>query len=424
MRFIISILVLLCACHIVIAAEPAHDTSFAIENVRVFNGERSVESTTVLIRDGLIASVDAELELPSSLRRIDGMGKTLLPGLIDAHVHIFPGAQEDALRFGVTAALDLYHLGGAEATAAFRAQRESLARVGEADTWTSLTAVTPPGGHPSQMAQSWGVEIPTLADDESAEDFIAARLEAGADYIKIIQDATVIGDTALVKFESERLREIIDSVHALGALAVVHVSSHEEAERAINSGADLLAHIFQDQVATAELVTLAAEHDVAVIPTLAVLARASGTDHVDRLTAHEGIAARLSPAQQHTLAADFGRSRTEIIERALESVGRLHAAGVDILAGSDAPNPGTGHGVTMHQELELLVEAGLSPIAALHAATALPAKRFGLTDRGRIEPGLRADLLLVTGDPTVDITATRDIVGVWKNGYEIELAAD
>ena len=90
-----------------------------------------------------------------------------------------------------------------------------------------------------------------------------------------------------------------------------------------------------------------------------------------------------------------------------------------ILAGTDAPNPGTAHGASIHRELELLVQAGLSPAEALAAATSTPARIFGLKDRGRIAPGLRADLVLVKGDPTADITASRDILRVWKIGQEV-----
>jgi hypothetical protein len=108
---------------------------------------------------------------------------------------------------------------------------------------------------------------------------------------------------------------------------------------------------------------------------------------------------------------------------ALAAVRALHSAGVPVLAGTDAPNPGTTHGASIHRELELLVQAGLSPADALTAATSAPAKAFALSDRGRIAPGLRADLLLVKGDPTQNITATRDIVAVWKTGVEADRAA-
>jgi hypothetical protein len=122
------------------------------------------------------------------------------------------------------------------------------------------------------------------------------------------------------------------------------------------------------------------------------------------------------------LASSFGASNPDRLARAIESVRRLHAAGVDILAGSDAPNPGTAHGASLHHELELLVRAGLSPTEALAAATSLPARRFALPERGRIAAGMRADLVLVEGNPLDDITATRAIDTVWKNGHAVERA--
>jgi hypothetical protein len=101
----------------------------------------------------------------------------------------------------------------------------------------------------------------------------------------------------------------------------------------------------------------------------------------------------------------------------------LKAAHADILAGTDAPNPGTMFGASLHGELELLVAAGLTPEEALSAATAKPASCFHLTDRGLVSVGKRADLLLVTGDPTTDITDTRNIVAVWKSGHANNRAA-
>ena len=105
----------------------------------------------------------------------------------------------------------------------------------------------------------------------------------------------------------------------------------------------------------------------------------------------------------------------------LATVAALHAAGVDLLAGTDVSMPvpslgGLAHGASVHHELQLLVMAGLAPAEALRAATAAPARRFGLTDRGRITAGTRADLLLVDGDPTTDISATLSIRGIWRRG--------
>ncbi|GAB3743404.1 amidohydrolase family protein [Microlunatus parietis] len=104
------------------------------------------------------------------------------------------------------------------------------------------------------------------------------------------------------------------------------------------------------------------------------------------------------------------------IEAGIEGLAHL----VPILAGTDAATGRSVHGFSLHGELAALVDAGLSPAAALTAATAAPADAYGLADRGRLQPGLRADLLLVDGDPTADITATREISGVWKGGVPLD----
>jgi imidazolonepropionase-like amidohydrolase len=102
------------------------------------------------------------------------------------------------------------------------------------------------------------------------------------------------------------------------------------------------------------------------------------------------------------------------------AIKQLIDARVPILAGSDAPSPGTAYGVSLHGELSLLVRAGLSPVEALMAATSAPARTFRLSDRGSIRAGMRADLVLVDGDPTQDILATRRIVSVWKRGVPVQ----
>ncbi|HEX6065815.1 MAG TPA: CIA30 family protein, partial [Longimicrobiales bacterium] len=138
------------------------------------------------------------------------------------------------------------------------------------------------------------------------------------------------------------------------------------------------------------------------------------------------LAPYLSANARAALAQGFpnrpGSPRKEF-SFASESVRLMKTAGVTILAGTDAPNPGTAHGAAMHRELELLVEAGLTPLDALKAATSLTANTFSLKDRGRIAAGLRADLVLVDGDPTKDVRATRAIAGVWKGGHVIDRGA-
>jgi len=101
----------------------------------------------------------------------------------------------------------------------------------------------------------------------------------------------------------------------------------------------------------------------------------------------------------------------------MRQLGKSH---VPLLTGTDAPAPGTTYGAAVHGELALFVRDGLGPIEALAAATSVPAKCFHLSDRGSIHTGLRADLVLLQGDPTTDIFATRNIVGVWKRGVRVQ----
>ncbi|WP_280441137.1 amidohydrolase family protein [Nocardia brasiliensis] len=172
---------------------------------------------------------------------------------------------------------------------------------------------------------------------------------------------------------------------------VVHATSLAAYALALDIGADIITHVPMDgQVPAEDVHRMATEGRVAT-PTLTMM---------------QGIA----KAQGVLGFADC-----------LATVAALHTAGVAVLAGTDANStPGVPyqppHGDSLHRELELLVTAGLSTAEALQAATSLPAEHFGLTDRGAVAPGKRADLVLIDGDPLADIHATRTITKVWCAG--------
>ncbi|GAA3934668.1 CIA30 family protein [Luteimonas lutimaris] len=404
------------------AAEPApRDNSFAIRDVRVFDGERAIERANVVVRDGRIAAVGADARIPEGLDVVDGAGKTLLPGLVDAHVHSWGNARSDALRFGVTTELDM--LGDWNRLPQIEQQRGSLAGTSRADLWSAGAAVTAPGGHGTQ----YGMDVPTLAADGDAGAFVDARVAEGSDYIKIIvEDLGAYGTgMRMPTLAPAQVAAAIDAAHRNDRLAVVHVSGRAPAMQAVEAGADGLAHIFIDAPVDEAFAKAARSHDSFVIPTLSVLMGIAGSGEGARLADDPRLQPWLGNEQVATLEASFPLHARDpaLAERLLASVAALHAAGVTILAGTDAGNPGTTHGASMHGELELLVRAGLSPAEALNAATAATARAFGLDDRGRITPGLRADLLLVEGNPLADITATRAIDTVWKNGHAVERVA-
>jgi len=397
------------------AAAP-NDPTFAIRGARVFDGERMLAPTTVLVRDGLIVAVGDDAVVPAGIEVIDGSGKTLLPGLIDAHVHAWGPAQRDALRFGVTTGLDM--MGDRTRSAALRNQRESLAATDQADLWSAGAAVTAPGGHGTQ----YGMQVPTLEPDGEAKAFVDARVAEGSDYIKIIvEDMSAYGgNRRLPTLSPAQVAASIQASHEAGRLAVVHASLMDSARHAIDAGADGLVHVFQDQAADAGFVQATVQANAFVVPTLSVVAMIAGASEGPGLATDPRLQPWLSAEQVASLQGSFGvRARPQLLEHAMASVRALHAAGVPILAGTDAGNPGTSHGAGMHGELALLVQAGLTPVQALASATSLPAASFGLADRGRIAPGLRADLVMVEGDPSVEIAATRAIAGIWKNGLRM-----
>ena len=357
--------------------------SFAIVDVTTFDGVAFRWDQDVWIDNGRIRAVGQALELPGNLLRIDGRGRTLMPGLIDSHVHAFGTALHDALRFGVTSVLDQ----GNEPTAADskRAARETLAPGDEADFFTAGMLATATGGHGTHVDMA----VEPVRGHAEAESWVQARKAEGSDWIKIVYEDGLAYGPAIPTLDRETIRALIAAAHAEDLLAVMHVSTLDHALEAVELGANGLVHVWGDALLDDVQAARIAEAGVFVVPTLTV------------------IAAR-------------GSRYSAMSDAAIENVRRLHAAGVSLLAGTDAPNVGTAFGVSLHGELKLLVRAGLSNAEALAAATSLPATAFGIEDRGRIEVGQIADLVLVEGDLERDVSASTRIIVIWKDGYRLD----
>lgn len=397
------------------ATAPSTTTIVAIQHVRVFDGQRVLPRATVILRGGTIVGIGADLTVPTGATVIDGAGKTLIPGLIDAHVHAFGDALQRALVYGVTTALDMFtdHRQAAQ----WRSEQKSGAPR-RADIFSAGTLITAPKGHGTQF----GMPIPTLASAADAAAFVDARIAEGSDYIKVVyEDGSAYG-LSMPGLNADTIRAVIAAARARGKLAVVHVGSHHEADGAVAAGPDGLVHIFGDKPPAPDFAPAVRKAGMFVIPTLTVIESVGGIAGGAKVLEHAALSPLATGTERAALAATFPqRAGNKVrLEHAVAAVRALHAAGVPILAGSDAPNPGTTHGASIHRELELLVSAGLSPTEALAAATTNAAAAFRLADRGRIAPGLRADLVLVDGDPTVDITATRAVVHVWKGGVRLD----
>ena len=381
----------------------------AITNVRIFDGERVIPRGTVVFAGGRIVAAGEQAATPAGARVIDGAGRTILPGFIDSHTHAWGEALERALVFGVTTELDMFTR--PEFAEQMRDEQGSSGAPDRADLYSSGVLATTPGGHGTE----YGMPIPTLTKPGEAQGWVDARVAEGSDYIKIVVEEGSPG-RKIPTLDRATVAALVAAAHRRGKLAVVHVSTSEGARGAVEAGADGLVHIFSDRAPDPGFAALIAQRKVFVTPTLTVVESTAGIPSGRALLSD----ARLSPYLRADEARNLGKPFPARIDfrHALAAVGQLARAGVPILAGTDSPNPGTAHGASIHRELELLVSAGLSPIAALTAATATPARVFGLKDRGRIAPGLRADLVLVKGDPTTDILATRDIQRVWKLGRQ------
>lgn len=398
------------------APAAASGPTFAIAGAAVFDGRRSLGPGAVVVRGARILAVGPETSLPRGIDIVDGRGKTVLPGLIDAHVHAF-GLDADPVRFGVTTELDMFTF--LDRLGPYREQRESTAPTRFSDLWTAGTLLTVPGGHGTEYGP-----IPTVAPDAGRAEiarFVGARLAEGSDYIKVIKDDGTLFGGRTPTLSDRQVGYAIEAAHARGARCVVHVVQQRDALTALEAGADGLAHVPADPMPP-EVVELARRSGAFVTATLSVFNALSCAGEADRVLRDPSLAPYLSQRQRDGLSARY-RCKPGLFAAARDNVRALHAAGVPILAGTDVPNSGTARGVSVLSELGLLVDAGMSPLEALRSATGLPAQRFGLEGRGVLEPGARADLLLADGDPTSDINAIRDIAAIWRNGRRVDRAA-
>ena len=345
--------------------------------MNIFDGEAFRPEQDVWIEDGRIRRVGEGLDVPADLPRVDGGGRTLVPGLIDGHVHTWGSTLNDALRFGVTTVLDQFS--DPVLVAVKRPARAELARGDEADIFSAGMLATVAGGHGTQ----YGVPVEPVGSPDDAPAWVRARKAEGSDWIKIVwEDGSTFG-MDLAALGRDTVGALITAAHAEGMPAVV--------------------------------------------PTLSVRATMGGDAMDGELLAAAG-GVPVSSMQRESLAARFSGGDAERVsdggDVAIENVRRLHAAGVRLIAGTDAPNPGTASGLSMHGELRLLQRAGLSSAEALAAATSTPAAIFGIGDRGRIDEGRIADLVLVDGDLEQDLSLSTRIVAIWKDGYRVERSVE
>ncbi|MEW2429293.1 amidohydrolase family protein [Micromonospora sp. NPDC047644] len=393
-------------------------TRHAVRVARMFDGERLVGGgALILLDEGRIADVHlGNAEAPEGWPVREEPNGTLLPGLVDAHVHLCADAGPDALGrlaeqretdldavveaslrrhlvAGVTTVRDLGDRRGAVLRWRDRRVRDDLPTV--VGSGAPLTSV---GGH----CWSLGGEV---GGADGVREAVRLRAAAGADLVKVMASGGVFTpgtDTTRPQFTDEELSAALTQAHDLGLPVTAHAHALSAVEQALRVGVDGIEHCTCVTAAgarvPAELADRLAASRVAVCATL-------GTDP-----------AVVTPPEVVEMAARAGLS-----EGALrDGVATLHRAGVRLVAGSDAGlGPAKPHGI-LPETLVEYVACGVPATVALATATSVGAEVCGLGRRkGRVRPGFEADLLIVDGDPTNDITVLRGPLAVYRAGVPV-----
>ena len=359
----------------------ADRTSTLIRGVRIFDGQRLLPASNVLLAGGAVAGIGDDLGVPAGADVVEGRDRTLLPGLIDCHVHAGDvRALGQALAFGVTTELDMFSDPG------LAAQRRSLAasRDDVADIRTAVQGATVTGGTFSRISPG----LPTVGGPQDAAAFVSAQAAHGAAYLKVyLEDSAWYGSPAM---SAATVRALVTAAHGRGMLAVAHADSAAVAHMFIQAGGDGLAHVLGDLDLTPAFLADLRRRPAFVIATLRATAVLSAA-HATEIEADQRELARhprlgpyldeptravftrpglLADARARGAAAACKGGRLDF-DSALRSVTALNQAGIQVLAGTDTnyPDPQdgnamlnayAGHGIALHHELELLVRAGLT----------------------------------------------------------------
>ncbi|KFA81612.1 hypothetical protein S40288_11549 [Stachybotrys chartarum IBT 40288] len=356
--------------------------TISITNVGVFNG-RTVEAWPTFSFD--ISTGEIMSPQSSADKTIDGTGCTLIPGFIDAKIDAgaAPWAFPKFAAAGVTTVIDT-----SSETADANAMRRSTSRV---SGWPSYFASGSAAGRIGTPAWE-GLRIfpyrsiDTVSSPVEAERFISKQVD-GCDLIRVVIDSPSLDD--------DTLGALVNGTHQHGKLVIAHASQVQAYHRALAFGCEIITPVPINAQLDSVTINSLREKGVTVVPSLALVRRV---------------------AAQHEYPSSA-------YKYAMANVRALSSAGVSICAGTSA-NDIRGLSISfsdgIHEELELLVQAGLSNADALRAATSIPAQAFGLLDRGTLEVGKRSDLTLLRGNPLSELSAVCDVERVWINGVEFD----
>lgn len=397
-----------------------------IRNARVIDGTGApARVTSVLIRDGKIDSLGGAA--PNGARVVDASGLTLLPGLFDLHTHLSASAVRGVsadwgkslkayLASGVTTVND--YATNSEMFAPLKQLMASGAAPGPRVNMAVRMSTT--GGHGTEAG--WGdfmtIEANTPAQAHArVKDVIAAR----PDVIKVFSDGWRYNfEPDLTSMNLETLAAIVEDAHKAGLKVVTHTVTLRGAKIASRAGVDILVHGIGDAEVDSELIEIMKAKGTAYVSTLAVY-------EIKPAAAPERALSLLDAPMRGVLAAASGpaaepsREREQRWRILTANVRKLFEGGIPIALGTDAGMPSTYHGYATLHEFELLAQSGLKPMDAIRAGTSVSARAMGLADqRGTIEPGKVADLVLVEGRPDERISDLMNTRRVFVGGVEYD----
>lgn len=394
--------------------------SLRIDNARVLDGRGGVlENRRLTIDDGRIIMVEDAANSkgagPPAAEAIDAAGMTVMPGVIDCHVHLSIGAAADAMGEALAdtdsiAAIRMAHNAARTLAAGITTVRDMGAKnhidlAFRAAVNQGIYPFAPrilPSGRPITMTGGHCWQIGRQADGvDDARRAAREQIKAGVDWIKlmatggILTQGTEIGAPQLGEDE---MRAAIEEAHKAGRRTAVHAHGASGIKNAVRAGIDSVEHAyFLDD----EGIELMIERDCWLVPTAAAV----------KLVVEHGV--------EGGIPCYVVRKAASAIDSQVETCRKAWRAGVHLAMGTDAGTPYNRHGENM-QELEAMVEIGLSPMEAIVMATSRSAALLGLGDRiGAVEAGFEADLLIVHGAPDEDVSILRDaeqIKYVLQNG--------
>jgi len=392
---------------------------------------------TVLIEDGRIRSVSGSSgELPLGARVVDCRGKFLVPGLIDAHAHLVH-------------LTDLSHLAGDEFLPMFLASGVTSVR-DAGDAIVAQAVIARSAELRPQVCPRVFLTSPLIDGDPPLHRDVGYALTDPAKAPAFVDDmAKWYVSTLKIYVGTPRAvgREVIKEGHRVGMKVMAHLGAYS-AQEAVEDGIDSLEHIWSvfNYIIPAEvagqpnhranldlnnprargLIAALAERHVNVDPTLVVFRNMIYLNDLEEVRNHPDLACvprRMldywhAYAQEHPLPTGTREARRKEVDKYKELTGLLYRAGVPLLAGTDTPEPYVPPGCSLHQELKMLVESGLTPAAALAAATINNARALNRQDQlGTISPGKLADLVILDADPCFDVRNTRRISAVVRGGW-------